>query len=63
MIGRYLNTAHRSTYWTAYLSALAASTTNQVRLQGKNLPLYPNFLRRSAPIGRASIVEKLAELN
>ena len=63
MMGRYLNTAHRSTYWTQHLSALAASTANQVRLQGKIFPSYPNFLRRSAPIGRASIVEKLAELS
>ena len=63
MMGRYLNTAHRSTYWTQHLTALAASTANKVRLEGKIFPSYPNYLRRSAPIGRASIVSKLAELS
>ncbi len=62
MMGRFLNTAHRSTYWTHHLTALAASTANQVPLQGRIFPSYPHYLRRSAPSGRASIVEKLASL-
>tara|TARA_B100000900_G_scaffold106743_3_gene88608 strand:- start:6477 stop:8081 length:1605 start_codon:yes stop_codon:yes gene_type:complete len=62
MMGRFLNTAHRSTYWTHHLTALAASTANEVPLQGRIFPSYPHYLRRSAPSGRASIVEKLADL-
>ena len=63
MMGRYLSTAHRSTYWTQHLTALAASTANSVPLEGRIFPSYPNFLRRSAPLGRASILEKLSELS
>ncbi len=62
MMGRFLNTAHRSTYWTQHLTALAASTANDVPLQGRIFPSYPHYLRRSAPSGRASIIEKLADL-
>lgn len=62
MMGRFLNTAHRSTYWTQHLTALAASTANAVPLEGKIFPSYPHYLRRTAPVGRGSIVEKLAEL-
>ena len=62
MMGRFLNTAHRSTYWTQHLTALAASTANDVPLEGRIFPSYPHYLRRSAPAGRGSIVEKLAEL-
>ena len=62
MMGRFLNTAHRSTYWTQHLTALAASTANAVPLEGRIFPSYPHYLRRSAPAGRGSIVEKLAEL-
>jgi hypothetical protein len=62
MMGRFLNTAHRSTYWTHHLTALAASTANEVPLQGRIFPSYPHYLRRSAPSGRASIIEKLADL-
>ena len=62
MMGRFLNTAHRSTYWTHHLTALAASTANDVPLQGRIFPSYPHYLRRSAPSGRASIIEKLADL-
>ncbi len=62
MMGRFLNTAHRSTYWTQHLTALAASTANAVPLEGRIFPSYPHYLRRSAPVGRGSIVEKLAEL-
>ena len=62
MRGRFLNTAHRSTYWTQHLTALAASTANDVPLEGRIFPSYPHYLRRSSPAGRGSIVEKLAEL-
>jgi replication factor C large subunit len=62
MMGRFLNTAHRSTYWTQHLTALAASTANAVPLEGRIFPSYPSYLRRRAPAGRASIVEKLAEV-
>ena len=62
MMGRFLNTAHRSTYWTQHLTALAASTANAVPLEGRIFPSYPHYLRRTAPLGRGSIVEKLAEL-
>ena len=62
MMGRFLNTAHRSTYWTQHLTALAASTANAVPLEGRIFPSYPHYLRRSVPAGRGSIVEKLAEL-
>ena len=62
MMGRFLNTAHRSTYWTQHLTALAASTANDVPLEGRIFPSYPHYLRRSSPAGRGSIVEKLAEL-
>ena len=62
MMGRFLNTAHRSTYWTQHLTALAASTANTVPLEGRIFPSYPNYLRRSAPAGRTSIVEKLADV-
>ena len=61
-MGRFLNTAHRSTYWTQHLTALAASTANAVPLEGRIFPSYPHYLRRSAPVGRGSIVEKLANL-
>lgn len=63
MMGRYLNTAHRSTYWTQHLTSLSASVANRVPLQGRIYPSYPHFLRRSAPKGRPSTVEKLAELS
>ena len=62
MMGRFLNTAHRSTYWTQHLTALAASTANAVPLQGRIFPSYPNYLRRRGATGRGSIVEKLANL-
>ena len=62
MMGRFLNTAHRSTYWTQHLTALAASTANAVPLEGRIFPSYPNYLRRRAPAGRSSIIEKLAEV-
>lgn len=62
MMGRFLNTAHRSTYWTQHLTALAASTANAVPLEGRIFPSYPSYLRRRAPAGRGSIVEKLAEI-
>ena len=63
MMGRFLNTAHRSTYWTQHLTALAASTANAVPLEGRIFPSYPHYLRRSAPSGFGSVVEKLAELS
>ena len=54
MMGRFLNTAHRSTYWTQHLTAPAASTANTVPLEGRIFPSYPNYLRRSAPQGGQS---------
>ncbi len=63
MMGRFLNTAHRSTYWTQHLTALAASTANAVPLEGRIFPSYPHYLRRSAPAGFGSVVEKLAEFS
>ena len=60
-MGRFINLAHRSTYWTQHLCALGASVANSVPLEGKLFPNYPNFLRRSGSIGRASILTKLAE--
>ena len=62
MMGRFLNTAHRSTYWTQHLTALAASTANAVPLEGRIFPSYPSYLRRRGPSGRNSIVEKLADV-
>ena len=59
-MGRYLNTAHRSTYWTQHLSSLSASIANPVPLEGRIFPSYPHFLRRSGAVARPSIVEKLA---
>ena len=44
MMGRFLNTAHRSTYWTQHLTALAASTANAVPLEGRIFPSYPHYL-------------------
>ena len=63
MMGRFLNTAHRSTYWTQHLTALAASTANAVPLEGRIFPSYPHYLRRSAPAGFGGVVEKLAEFS
>ena len=47
MMGRFLNTAHRSTYWTQHLTALAASTANEIPLQGRIFPSYPCLLYTS----------------
>ncbi|HJL98001.1 MAG TPA: AAA family ATPase [Candidatus Poseidoniaceae archaeon] len=63
LMGRYLNTAHRSTYWTQHLSSLAASVANPVSLQGRIFPSYPNFLRRGGSSIRPSIIEKLSSLS
>lgn len=60
MMGRYLNTAHRSSYWTHHLTALAASVANSKTLKGKLWPSYPQFLRRSGTSIRPSIVSKLS---
>ena len=60
-MGRFINQAHRSTYWTQHLCSLAASVANSTSLEGKLYPNYPHFLRRSGSIGRASILTKLSE--
>ncbi|RJU91275.1 MAG: AAA family ATPase [Candidatus Poseidoniales archaeon] len=60
MMGRYLNTAHRSSYWTHHLTALAASVANSNTPRGKLWPSYPQFLRRSGSSVRPSIVSKLS---
>ena len=60
MMGRYLNTAHRSSYWTHHLTALAASVANSNTPTGKLWPSYPQFLRRSGSSVRPSIVSKLS---
>ena len=60
-MGRFINQAHRSTYWTQHLCSLAASVANATPLEGKLYPNYPHFLRRSGSIGRASILTKLSE--
>lgn len=62
-MGRFINQAHRSTYWTQHLTALSASVANAAPLQGKLYPNYPHFLRRSGSQGRTSIIDKLAEFN
>ena len=62
-MGRFINQAHRSTYWTQHLTALSATVANNIPLQGKLYPNYPHFLRRSGSVGRTSIIDKLAELN
>lgn len=62
-MGRYLNTAHRSTYWTQHLSSLAASVANPTAIQGRIFPSYPNFLRRGGQVNRPSIIEKLSSLS
>ncbi len=63
LMGRYLNTAHRSTYWTQHLSSLAASVANPTTIQGRIFPSYPNFLRRGGQVNRPSIIEKLSSLS
>lgn len=63
LMGRYLNTAHRSTYWTQHLSSLAASVANPTAIQGRIFPSYPNFLRRGGQVNRPSIIEKLSSLS
>jgi len=60
-MGRFINQAHRSTYWTQHLSALSASVANRVPLKGKLYPNYPNFLRRSGSVGRGGMIGKLSE--
>jgi replication factor C large subunit len=60
-MGRFINQAHRSSYWTQHLSALSASVANNVPLKGKLYPNYPHFLRRSGSVSRSSILGKLSE--
>jgi replication factor C large subunit len=60
-MGRFINLAHRSTYWTQHLTALSASVANSVPLDGRLYVNYPHFLRRSGSTGRTSILEKLSE--
>ena len=59
-MGRFTNQAHRSSYWTQHLTALAASVANTVPLEGRLYVNYPHFLRRRGSTGRASILDKLA---
>jgi replication factor C large subunit len=61
-MGRFINLAHRSTYWTQHLTALSASVANNVPLDGKLYVNYPHFLRRSGSTGRTSILEKLSDI-
>ncbi len=63
LMGRYLNTAHRSTYWTQHLTSLAASIANPETIQGRIFPSYPNFLRRGGSLSRPAIIEKLSALS
>jgi len=63
MMGRYLNTAHRSTYWTHHLAALAASVANTKPLKGKLWPSYPAFLRRGGTSVQPSVLSKLSLLS
>ena len=63
LMGRYLNTAHRSTYWTQHLASLSASIANPIALEGRIFPSYPNFLRRGGSMSRPSIIEKLSSLS
>ena len=63
LMGRYLNTAHRSTYWTQHLTSLAASIANPELIQGRIFPSYPNFLRRGGSLSRPAIIEKLSALS
>lgn len=60
-MGRFINQAHRSTYWTQHLTALSASVANKVPLKGKLYPNYPHFLRRSGSVSRSSVLGKLSE--
>lgn len=58
--GRFLNTAHRSTYWCSNLSALSASIANPTPLSGRIFPSYPNYLRRGGSYTRPTIIETMA---
>lgn len=57
---RYLNTAHRSSYWSLHLSSLAASVVNPSPPSGKVYTAYPAYLRRSAT-RTTSVTEALAD--
>ena len=58
--GRFLNTAHRSTYWCSNLSALSASIANPTPLEGRIFASYPNYLRRGSSYTRPTIINRLA---
>ncbi|MCS5532850.1 MAG: AAA family ATPase [Candidatus Poseidoniaceae archaeon] len=58
--GRFLNTAHRSSYWCSNLSALSASVANPTPLSGRIYPSYPNYLRRGSSYTRPTIIDRLA---
>ena len=57
---RYLNTAHRSSYWSLHLSSLAASVVNPSPPTGRIYTSYPAYLRRSAT-RTASVAVAMAE--
>jgi replication factor C large subunit len=57
--GRFLNTAHRSSYWCSNLSALSASVANPTPLSGRIYPSYPNYLRRGSSYTRPTIIDRL----
>jgi hypothetical protein len=57
--GRFLNTAHRSSYWCSNLSALSASVANPTPLTGRIFPSYPNYLRRGSSYTRPTIIDRL----
>ena len=58
--GRFLNTAHCSSYWCSNLSALSASVANPTPLSGRIYPSYPNYLRRGSSYTRPTIIDRLA---
>ncbi len=57
--GRFLNTAHRSSYWCSNLSALSASVANPTPLSGRIYSSYPNYLRRGGSYTRPTIIDRL----
>ena len=58
--GRFLNTAHRSSYWCSNLSALSASVANPEPLVGRIFASYPNYLRRGGSYTRPTIIDRLS---
>jgi len=62
LTSRYRNTAHRSWYWAANLSSLAATVTMPTPIEGSRIYCsYPGFMRHGSGWIRKSIVERLTE--